>query len=60
MIDLMWLEHTVNHPLWAPFYTGRGLEFAFRLAQDHKQEERRLKQLSGEAHGDRLPPLVDR
>jgi hypothetical protein len=60
MQDLMWLEHTVNHPLWALLYAEWTLELAFRLAQDHKQEECRLKQDYSETHGGSLPPLMDR
>jgi hypothetical protein len=58
MRQLMDLEHTVNHPLWALLFSGWRLELAVRVANGHKEEEARLKQLYCEAHNERLPPLM--
>lgn len=60
MHELMYLEHTVNHPLWALLFSGWVLDLAFRTAQNHMEAESSLKEAYRAAHGDTLPLLMDR
>jgi hypothetical protein len=60
MLQLMDLEHTLNHPLWALLLSGWSLELAVRKVDGYKAEETRLKQLYRKAHDGGLPPLMDR
>jgi hypothetical protein len=58
MRQLMDLEHTLNHPLWALLYSEWKLELAVQVADGYKGEEARLKQEYRNAHQGRLPPLM--
>jgi hypothetical protein len=58
--QLMWLEHTANHPIWALLFSKWGLEFAYRVAEDQKSDETALKLEYCQRHEGRLPPLMDR
>jgi hypothetical protein len=59
MGQLLELEHTLNHPLWALLLSEWKLELAVRVAENHKEEEAGLKQLYRDAHYGRLPPLME-
>jgi hypothetical protein len=57
MREMMYLGHTVNHPLWPLLCSGWVLEIASRPMEDCKGEEHRLKDAYRAGHG-RLPPLM--
>lgn len=59
MRQLMDLEHTLNHPLWALLLSGWRVELGVHVADGYKEEESRLKQVYRDAHHGELPPLMD-
>ncbi len=58
MRQLMDLEHTLNHPLWALLYSGWKLELAVRVVNSYKEAESRPKEDFRSAHQGQLPPLM--
>ncbi len=60
MRELMCMEHTVNHAVWALLHAGWEFDLGFAASADEKAEETRLKVAYRSGHAGRLPPLMDR
>lgn len=60
MRHLLCLEHTVNHPFWAVLNAGWKFTLSYRVVDDEKDAEAKLKVNYKRKHGDELPPLMQR
>lgn len=59
--ELLWLRHTINHPLWALLHSGWEFDLGYALGDGrHLVEEARIKAAYRARHGGQLPALMAR